>query len=432
MARKHDHGFVAIRIEGGILPPEFLQKVAAYKAPRQTEDDYGLPKGLKLADEIGRAWRIAQAEWQEYRDRRQRADVSQVLVGVSRWLTRLMSDVLGYRDLQPSATAMLGSGIPDQSPGCGWLSADGTDDVGPRTRKGNPAFGDDGRRRSPHGLVQEYLNAEADALWGIVANGNRIRLLRDNPTLTRPAFIEVDLERMFEEGLYPDFAAMWLVFHASRLQPRDGKLTNCVLETWRLAAQDAGERARDHLHEGVTEAIRQLGTGFLQHPSSEGLRKAINDGTLTQTGYHQQLLKLVYRFLFIAVTEDRGLLLHPEVAERQRFIYERGYSFNCLRERALLRRYFDHHADLWGGLQVVFRCLSGEVNAMGLPGLGGLYDGGQCPDLDGAAITNAYLLRAVRSSGVPQTVTLSPGSTSATWAPRNSGRSTRACSNFTR
>ena len=27
MARKHDHGFVAIRIEGGILPPEFLRKL---------------------------------------------------------------------------------------------------------------------------------------------------------------------------------------------------------------------------------------------------------------------------------------------------------------------------------------------------------------------------------------------------------------------
>ena len=154
---------------------------------------------------------------------------------------------------------------------------------------------------------------------------------------------------------------------------------------------------RETIREGVAEPIRQLGTGFLQHPSSEGLRKAIDDGTLTQTGYHQQLLKLVYRFLFIAVTEDRGLLLHPEVAERQRFIYERGYWFNCLRERALLRRYFDHHADLWGGLRWCSAGLSGEVNAMGLPGLGGLYDGGQCPDLDGAAITNAYLLRAVRS-----------------------------------
>jgi hypothetical protein len=288
MARKHDHGFVAIRIEGGILPPEFLQKVAAYKAPRQTEDDYGLPKGLKLADEIGRAWRIAQAEWQEYRDRRQRADVSQVLVGVSRWLTRLMSDVLGYRDIQPSATAMLGE---RQYP-INYRAAGGSVPMVLTTLdheldKGNPAFGDDGRRRSPHGLVQEYLNAEADALWGIVANGNRIRLLRDNPTLTRPAFIEVDLERMFEEGLYPDFAAMWLVFHASRLQPRDGKLTNCVLEKWRLVALDAGERARDHLREGVTEAIRQLGTGFLQHPASDGLRKAISDGTLTQTDYHQ-------------------------------------------------------------------------------------------------------------------------------------------------
>src|SRR5690349_2200433 len=105
---KHDHGFVAIRIEGGILPPEFLQKVAALEAPRQGESDYSLPKGLRLKDEIGRAWRIALAEWQDYRERRQRKDISQTLVGISGWLNRLLIDVLGYRDLQPSAATVLG------------------------------------------------------------------------------------------------------------------------------------------------------------------------------------------------------------------------------------------------------------------------------------------------------------------------------------
>jgi hypothetical protein len=211
---KHDHGFVALRIEGGILPPEFLQKIAALEAPRQVEADYGLAKGLKLKDEIGRAWRIAQAEWRDYAERRQRKDISQPLVGVSGWLNRLLIDVLGYCDLQPCAPMVIG----ERTFPVNYRAASGAIPVALTIfnhdlDKGHTNFGDEGRRRSPHGLVQELLNAKADALWGIVANGNCIRLLRDNPSLTRPAFVEADLERMFEEGLYSDFAVLWLVFH---------------------------------------------------------------------------------------------------------------------------------------------------------------------------------------------------------------------------
>ena len=80
-------------------------------------------------------------------------------------------------------------------------------------------FGDEGRRRAPHAAMQEYLNAETGALWGLASNGLKFRLLRDNPSLTRPAYIEADLERIFEEGLYPDFAALWLITHTSRTAP---------------------------------------------------------------------------------------------------------------------------------------------------------------------------------------------------------------------
>src|SRR5690606_25399358 len=37
--------------------------------------------------------------------------------------------------------------------------------------KSHLAFGDEGRRRSPQSLLQEYLNASSEALWGIVSNG---------------------------------------------------------------------------------------------------------------------------------------------------------------------------------------------------------------------------------------------------------------------
>jgi hypothetical protein len=75
----------------------------------------------------------------------------------------------------------------------------------------SPAFGDGGRRRSAFGLVQEYLNAADGAMWGLAIDGFTLRVVRDNASLTRPAWIEADLQRIFTEERYADFAALWLL-----------------------------------------------------------------------------------------------------------------------------------------------------------------------------------------------------------------------------
>ena len=48
-----------------------------------------------------------------------------------------------------------------------------------------------GLRVSPHGLMQGYLNATPEHLWGLVANSETLRLLRDNRQVTRPAYDEI-------------------------------------------------------------------------------------------------------------------------------------------------------------------------------------------------------------------------------------------------
>lgn len=65
-AREIQLGFEAITIEGGLLSPEWLSRVAQLNAGMQGESDYRIPKGLNLRDEIGRYWRIAQAHWNEF------------------------------------------------------------------------------------------------------------------------------------------------------------------------------------------------------------------------------------------------------------------------------------------------------------------------------------------------------------------------------
>ena len=263
--------------------------------------------------------------------------------------------------------------------------------------RSHAAFGEEGRRRAPHATVQEYLNADPATLWGIVANGPRLRLLRDNPSLTRPAYVEADLERIFEEGLYSDFAALWLLAHASRFAPGAGGMPGCWLERWRAEGAKTGQRALEKLRAGVTEALRELGSGFVEHPDNTALRAALRDGTLTAQELLQQLLRLVYRLLFLFTAEERGLLHTPEATPEARALYAQGYAVGRLRDRARLRRHYDRYADLWTGLTVTIGALSRGTPLLGLPALGGLFDAAQCPDLDAAALPNARLLAAIHA-----------------------------------
>ena len=399
MARiRSSHGFTALRIEGGIFPPEFLRVIAVLEAPQQTGADYGLSKSLALKEELARYWHIANDCYVRYSARRARQDLGKRQVGVDEWLVPLLRTVFGYDDLVTTNDVTLdGRVFKLTHRACSeavplLLVTDGFN-----LDKADPRFGHEGRRVAPHGLMQEYLNAEDRSLWGIVANGSKLRILRDNPSLTRPSYIEADLDLIFTEELYPDFVALWLAVHASRLNPIDDKPSSCIIETWRAKAHETGERARENLRSSVTEALRQIGNGFLQHPKNDDLRAVLEDGRLSPEHYFQQLLRLVCRLLFLFATEERDLLHAPNAISDQRAVFAGGYSLSRLRERALRRRYYDHHWDIWQSLQITFCALAQGEPALGLPALGGLFRVGQCPDLDSAAIANERFLDAVRS-----------------------------------
>jgi hypothetical protein len=393
-----DYGFTAIRVEGGLLPPEYLQTINALNGKKQTSTDYGLTKSLNIKDEIGRYWRMASDRWSDYQERRKRTDMEPSRVAIETWLRPLFEDILGYHDIAPCPSVAIGSRhFPIGYNACAstvpLVLTGHTFDLD----RADMRFGDEGRRRPPHGLLQEYLNAADTCLWGMVSNGNLVRLVRDNPSLTRPAFIEADLERIFAEQLFADFAAFWLTLHVSRLAPHDGSSASCILEAWRTESIKTGERARENLRKGVTAALRQLGNGFLEHPANDVLRKALSNGEIMEAGYFQELLRLVYRLLFLFTVEDRDLLFHPEASADAHRLYTEGYSLSRLRDRALKRRHYDQYGDLWEGLRIVFGGLARGMEPLGLPALGGLFVDDQCPHLDACAIANNRLLQAIHS-----------------------------------
>jgi hypothetical protein len=392
------HGFTAIRVTGGLLPPEFLQTIAALEAPGQGGTEYGLPKNLSLKDEIARYWRIANDLYEGYVARRDQKSMSLKKTAIGDWQVPLLTTVLGFDGLISSDKVTVGDrAFPLSHTACGGILPVLLTTPDHDLENPDPLFGEDGRRRSPHGLMQELLNGKKEWLWGLVGNGRHLRLLRDNPSLTRPAFLEVDLELIFQEQLYPDFALFWLIFHATRFCPAEGKAEACILEQWRNRSHEEGQRALDHLRDGVTEALKSLGNGFLQNPKNEVLRKALAEGKLEAAEYFEEVLRLVYRFLFLFTVEERNLLHSPEADENRRRLYREGYSLAKLRERASKRRHYDRHGDLWEGLKVLFGALQLGTPALGLPALGGLFDEGHCPYLSDSEISNGALLEAVRS-----------------------------------
>ncbi|GAA5175586.1 hypothetical protein GCM10025771_08170 [Niveibacterium umoris] len=414
----HQLAYRAIRIEGGLIPAEELTRLTLLADPKdteQTESHYRIAKGLKLRDEIARDFKIALNLWQDFQTLRQRQDVRAFDVTVREWLLPLLRDVLHFHDAgRCPAIEHAGHSFAIGHAGNGGhvpLVFAGFDEpldaAAERFGETNPDTGKT-RRRSPFMLAQEALNASDDCLWAIVSNGLMLRILRDNASLTRPAYIEVDLEALFNEELLADFSAFWLLTHASRFGNAETQPNDCPWERWRAAGQQAGVTVRGNLRDQVARAIRELGTGFLSHPANSALRAALQN---VESGYDRQaffeeLLRLVYRLIFLATVEDRRdrgtgerLVFTPDASEEAKARYLAGYSLTWLRERAVRRSQHDRHADLWQGLTITFDALARGEPALGLPALGGLFDTDQCPRLDAAQLDNRHLLAAVFQLG---------------------------------
>jgi len=138
-----------------------------------------------------------------------------------------------------------------------------------------------------------------------------------------------------------------------------------------------------------------LGTGFLTNPANTELSARLREGTWPIDEYFRQLLRLVYRLIFLLAAEDRGLLHIPETSEEQRKLYAQGYSLGALRDRAIRRSGWDNFHDRWSGLRVTFRALANGEPRLALPALGGIFATTTTPELDRAHISNRFLMEAI-------------------------------------
>lgn len=262
--------------------------------------------------------------------------------------------------------------------------------VGARQELGRVAAS--GRPRlAPHSLVQEYLN-RTEHLWGLVTNGLTLRLLRDSTFVRRQAYVEFDLAAIFEESRFQDFAALNRLLHRTRLPRGVADASDCLLEQYYTHSVEQGGRIREHLRDGVEECITRLANGFLRHRANDELRRRVSPARtgnehISAEDLYRQLLRLVYRFLFLLVSEDRGLLSSDP-------IYREHYGIARLRRLLENQAVSTEHDDLWQSLRVLWKVLSDEKLAAFLtlaPLNGELFTP---QELDAFTITNHALLDA--------------------------------------
>lgn len=409
--------FQAITVVGGVVPPSLLGRIQAGEvndARSMAPASFHLAGTETVRDAASRTWMYLQGAWSAWResDAAKRPDGQGAGTGDARqkWLLVLLRE-LGYGQV-PATPGGLTIGSEAYPISHRWesvpihLLGPGVD-LDKRTPKVEGAA-----RRAPQAMMQEFLNREDTYLWAVLSNGLRLRLLRDSTALAGSAYIEFDLETIFESDLYSEFQLFWQLCHQSRLDKRGGSEappSDCWLELWRNESVEAGARALDKLGAGVEKALGSLGSGFLRHPDNRWLVDALHSGDLSHRDFHKALLRTAYRLLFLFVVEDRGALLDPVATTEARHRYETYFSTQRLRKMSRTRD-GGPHPDLWRTQKLVLDALGGDgLAAVGLPALGGLFD----PDpravrledqprddlLLGAELANQDFLKAIRGLG---------------------------------
>lgn len=393
-----DTSFSTVRTEGGLLPADILAKILAGDSalPGTSAEAYHLPKGEKLGEAINRSWSRVRALWEKFRQ--QRETLVQGDTGTSQTRETILLPLfteLGYGRLLGAKTEDRTVGDKVFSISHFWHHSP-VHLIGCNLELDRRAKGVRGAAQSsPHSMVQDFLNRSDAHLWGFCSNGLCLRILRDNNSLSRQAFIEFDLESMFEGEVFSDFALLWMLCHQSRVESDEP--ASCWLEQWAKSAQDQGVRALDTLRGSVQMSIEILGQGFLESYNPE-LKERLRSGALSQQDYFRQLLRLVYRLLFLFAAEDRGLLHTSGTPEQALRRFSAWHSTTRLRHLAGKLSGSKHH-DLYEGLKLVMGYLGRSEGCpeLGLSPLGSfLWSDEALPDLSRGCLSNGHLLQAVR------------------------------------
>ena len=388
---------INIKTSGGIITNNFLDNIrqessrhpalkpASFKLPWNKK----APNKRELDENIALLWEMLKEEWDKVSRNILSCDISTIR---NKWINNLFA-ALDFNPVFQRKAIQIDEKLSFKLSHRGWdeeyfnTRAPVLHSVVP-SQNLDEKHGVNRGAKSPHDLLQDYLNVHKD-LWSLVTNGIYLRILRDfHHTYTR-GYVEFDLYNIFEGRYFEDFRTLYRMVHASRFVFDDENL--CPLEHFYKDSLSAGISVGKDLRGNVINAIEELGNGFLQGDIITELQN--NEEKILQ--FYRELLIVVYRIIFLLFAEQRGMM------PGRNSLYAEEYSISQLRERASqdisLR---EDHRDLWEGLRVTFDMAHKGVNEPGVLEIfgynGKLFNPGSTELINSLECFNSSLLKSIR------------------------------------
>ena len=263
------------------------------------------------------------------------------------------------------------------------------------------------KQRSPHATMLAYLN-NTEHTYGIISNGQTIRLLRSSGQLVKLSYIEFDIKKMIEEDKYTEFCLLYRILHASRFV--SSLNSSCIFERWFNRSIESGNRIREGLSKAVQQTMQIIANAALQGEGegNEELRNQLANKSLPVEVFNKELIHLIYRLLFLFIIEDRKLIFALDGNETKeqlekiayyQDIYYSHYAASRMRRKSELS--YLHNAefhDLWEGLiNDTFELFESGAKGepLGIKPLGGqLFNHDTLANLKKCTISNRELLDA--------------------------------------
>ena len=391
--------YTSIHIYGHLLSDDILHNIERDNTLIGNRDqDFGMD--ISVSSAIDYVWSSLRNDWNFYKERAG----NERLAGRDPYGTRRARDLmerllqsLGYKlDRQVANIEVAGTGY-DISYTCQELgkmpfivigeniSTDGSIDTLDKCSLDYRAKGGM-RKKSAHATMLEYLNA-TENVYGIISNGQLLRIIRNSGQLVKLTYIEFDLRRMLEEDKYTEFCLMFRLLHASRFRTSGDE--PCVMERWFNMSIESGNRIRNGLSRAVQTTMETIGNAVLTSKGvgNDALRRAFADGTMDAARLNKELIHFIYRLLFLFIIEERGLVYQipdsvdaPDYKQQCQWqdIYKKYYAASRLRrlsELSYLKQ--RQYSDLWQGLMDTFHLFEPDTfgEKLGIKPLGGVLFG---------------------------------------------------------
>ncbi len=246
------------------------------------------------------------------------------------------------------------------------------------------------QEKAHHSICQQFVNFNPEIEWLIISNGRVLRFLTKYYHTYSKGFLEFDIENIFSNRDLIEFKTLYFTLHSSRFiaESEDQEI---LINQFQNESVSEGIKIGDALRDKVHNAIELLGDELIQQ-NPKFLEKIIANEINPQE-YYAELLRIIYRIIFLLYAEQREML--PKVDS----IYFEEFSLSSLRYLSENPIKAEKNYDLWKKIFIAFRLVSEGSDLLDINSFNGtLFNDDYLPIIisNDLKISNDVLLNIIR------------------------------------